>query len=208
LTRTPGKPIEPVKFIVDEMPALGALESLKTGVSLMAGFGVQFHLIVQDFSQLRGTYGDSWESFIANCGILQVFGVRDLFTARYISDMLGQSTVAVKAMQFSTGGSPGGLTHSKGSSYSELGRPLLTTGEVLTLSPWAQIIFPPSGRPILAGKHFWYAEAPWNMRGQAEQDIFKPLPRPPAAPVAVSGGQGDVMVGVAANAAATSVAVK
>ncbi len=53
LARTPGKPAEPVKFIVDEFPALGQLKAVETGIGLMAGFGVQFHVITQDFNQLR-----------------------------------------------------------------------------------------------------------------------------------------------------------
>ena len=158
----------------------------------MAGFGVQFHLIIQDFSQLKAVYGDGFESFIANCGYLQVFGVRDLFTARYISDMLGMSTVWTSSQGYSTGGSGGG-SHSK--SVNEVGRPLMTVGEILTMPHWVQLIFPPSAPPILAGKHLWYAEEPWKDRGRPAPDIFKPLALPPRDPIVVHGAGKDLKVG-------------
>jgi type IV secretion system protein VirD4 len=191
LQRTPGKPTEPIKFIVDEFPALGAgLKVVEAGIGLMAGFGVQFHIIVQDFNQLNDTYGNRWQSFVANTGILQVFGVRDLFTAEYISKLTGDSTVRVVGESYNE------ITKEQkwkgfkgmGVSYNDVHRLLLTPGEVMTLQEHVQLIFPANGNPILLRKHRWFEEQPWAARGKNPPDIFKPL-LPVRAPVFVRGGE-------------------
>jgi type IV secretion system protein VirD4 len=191
LQRTPGKPTEPIKFIVDEFPALGAgLKVVEAGIGLMAGFGVQFHIIVQDFNQLNDTYGNRWQSFVANTGILQVFGVRDLFTAEYIAKLTGDTTVRVM------GESYGEVTREqrrlgltgRGQSFTDVHRLLLTPGEVMTLQEHVQLIFPANGHPILLRKHRWFEERPWAARGMLPPDIFKPL-LPVKAPVFVQGGE-------------------
>jgi type IV secretion system protein VirD4 len=191
LQRTPGKPTEPIKFIVDEFPALGAgLKVVEAGIGLMAGFGVQFHIIVQDFNQLNDTYGNRWQSFVANSGIVQVFGVRDLFTAEYISKLTGDSTVRVLGESYSEISreqSRRGFS-GQGQSINEAHRPLLTPGEVMTLSDMVQLIFPANGHPILCRKHRWFEEQPWAIRGKSAPDIFKPL-SPVTSAVVVQGGE-------------------
>jgi type IV secretion system protein VirD4 len=191
LQRTPGKPTEPIKFIVDEFPALGAgLKVVEAGIGLMAGFGVQFHIIVQDFNQLNDTYGNRWQSFVANTGILQVFGVRDLFTAEYISKLTGDSTVRVVGESYSEISKEQKWKGFKGMgvSYNDVHRLLLTPGEVMTLQEHVQLIFPANGNPILLRKHRWFEEQPWTARGKNPPDIFKPL-LPVRAPVFVRGGE-------------------
>ncbi len=175
LARTPGKPTEPIKFVVDEFPALGPLKAVETAIGLMAGYGVQFHIICQDLNQLKDTYKERWESFIANSGILQLFNVRDVFTAEYAAKLLGDSTVIAKGQNYGESGGGPNRNFMSGTSYSEIKRPLLTPGEIMTLGTIGQLIFPANGRPIICRKHRWFEEAPWKERGKPAPDIFKPL---------------------------------
>ncbi|MDQ7079023.1 MAG: TraM recognition domain-containing protein [Robiginitomaculum sp.] len=48
---------------------------------------------VQDLSQLKRIYGDGWETFIGNSGVIQYFGSRDRITADYFSALCGVTTV-------------------------------------------------------------------------------------------------------------------
>jgi type IV secretion system protein VirD4 len=188
LARTPGKPTEPIKFVVDEFPALGQLKAVETAIGLMAGYGVQFHIICQDLSQLKDTYKDRWESFIANSGILQLFNVRDVFTAEYVAKLLGDSTVIAKGQNYGeSSGSGPNRNFMSGTSYSEIKRPLLTPGEIMTLGTVGQLIFPANNRPILCRKHRWFEEAPWKERGKPAPEIFKPL-APVSGNLIVQGG--------------------
>ena len=47
----------------------------------------------QDWSQGKSLYGDRWETFAGNAGIMQFFGNNDLTTAEYISKCLGKTQV-------------------------------------------------------------------------------------------------------------------
>ena len=49
--------------------------------------------IVQDLSQLERIYGEGWQSFIANAGMINYFGSSDQKTAQYFSSMCGEKTV-------------------------------------------------------------------------------------------------------------------
>lgn len=84
-----------VLVIIDEFASLGLLPSFETAFALMAGLGVQLWPIIQDFTQLKRLYGENWETFVANAGVLQFFGTRDLLTATYISGRMGPSTIAI-----------------------------------------------------------------------------------------------------------------
>lgn len=92
LTTVEQEPERPVLFLLDEFAALGRLQSVETAYGLLAGFGVQLWAFVQDLAQLEDLYGRRWQSFIANAGVLQTFGTRDMQTAKYVSDACGVET--------------------------------------------------------------------------------------------------------------------
>ena len=87
------RPEHPVLVIMDEFPVLGYLQAIEKAAGLIAGFGVRLWPIVQDLSQLKANYPKSWESFMANAGLLQFFGNADLTTLEYISKRLGKTSV-------------------------------------------------------------------------------------------------------------------
>ena len=87
VTRFKTKPDPPVYFLLEEAAALGRLNIIETAYGLMAGYGMQLHIIVQDLNQLAALYQDRWQTFPANSGVIQIFGTRDLMTAEYVSQI-------------------------------------------------------------------------------------------------------------------------
>jgi len=83
----------PVLFFLDEFAALGRMEAIEKAAGLMAGFGVKLWAVLQDLGQLKRHYRESWETFMANAGILQFFANADLTTLEWISKRLGQVEV-------------------------------------------------------------------------------------------------------------------
>lgn len=59
-------------------------------MGLMAGYGVQLWPILQDIHQLRALYGKGASTFLANAGVLQVFGVNDIETAGLVARSIGK----------------------------------------------------------------------------------------------------------------------
>ncbi|WP_366555349.1 type IV secretory system conjugative DNA transfer family protein [Aquibaculum sediminis] len=94
--RTPARPgAPPALMILDEFAALGRMRALEDAVAQVAGFGLKLWVIVQDWGQGRALYKERWESFTANAGIFQVFGVNDVTTTEYVARKLGKAPVEV-----------------------------------------------------------------------------------------------------------------
>lgn len=89
------KPQVPVLACLDEFPALGYMKQLETASGLIASFGVKLWVILQDWSQGKALYGDRWETFAGNAGVMQFFGNNDVTTTEYISRKLGKTQVEV-----------------------------------------------------------------------------------------------------------------
>ena len=80
----------PVLFVLDEFAALGHMKVIERAAGLMSGFGVKLWIFLQDLSQLKRDYKESWETFLGNAGMLQFFGNNDATTCKYVSEMCGQ----------------------------------------------------------------------------------------------------------------------
>jgi len=90
---TPAHKDRPVLAILDEFPMLGHLQVIENAIGYMAGFGLKIWSIIQDLSQLKRDYPDSWETFLGNAGMIQCFGNSDQTTLDYISKRLGEVEV-------------------------------------------------------------------------------------------------------------------
>lgn len=93
-----GVPATGVQVLValDEFAAaIGKLNIIQTAAGLVAGdpYHIKLWTIVQDFNQLKDLYGNRWETFMANAGIVQAFAINDWTTAEYLSRRLGRTPV-------------------------------------------------------------------------------------------------------------------
>jgi len=93
MEREHTKPQFPILAMLDEAAILGHMDELVTAAGLLAGLDVRLWTFFQDLNQAKGIYGDRWETFLGNCGMIQAFGNTDHFTLDHISKMLGQTTV-------------------------------------------------------------------------------------------------------------------
>ncbi|SHF68351.1 type IV secretion system protein VirD4 [Litoreibacter ascidiaceicola] len=141
----------PVLFLLDEFAALGRLEAVERAMGLMAGYGLQLWPILQDMSQLRDLYGDRANTFIANAGVQQVFGVNDFETAKWLSQMIGQETTGYQTDSYKPGDNP---------SFSNnlTGRDLLTPDEIMQMPPDLQLLRVQGQPSALAQKLRYYAD--------------------------------------------------
>ena len=89
LERQSTKPEYPVLFVLEEFAALGYMRPIERAAGYMAGFGVKLWPILQDLQQLKTHYPNSWQTFLGNAGMLQVFGLNDGTTEEFISKRLG-----------------------------------------------------------------------------------------------------------------------
>lgn len=159
------KPEKPILFLLDEMAILGRLTMVEQAYGLMAGFGMQLWGIVQDLSQLHRIYGDGWQTFIGNSGVLQYFGSRDLMTAEYFSKLCGVTTIEKTSSSWtsgfsSTSGQSGSTSESssESTSYDSAQRSLAYPDELMVLRDQREIVFVETSNPISARKVPWFKD--------------------------------------------------
>lgn len=167
------KPEKPILFILDEMASLGRLTMVEQAYGLMAGFGMQLYGVVQDLGQLKRIYGDGFETFIGNSGLIQYFGSRDRMSADYFSALCGETTVWNFSTAFSRtfGSSSGNNGGSSSSSISETDttaasqRKLAYPDELMRLPDDKQLVFIENMNPIIATKVPWYEDNVLKSKG-------------------------------------------
>lgn len=173
ITRFKTKPDPPVYFLIEEAAALGRLETIETAYGLMAGYGMQLHMIVQDLNQLSSNYERRWQTFLANSGVIQVFGTNDLMTADYISKLCGITTIE-SLSQRSAEVRAGLLSDPQYLSREDslVSRPLVTPDEVTTMHPSSQILILSHAHPVACFKTAYFLDQRYRKKnGQPIFDI-------------------------------------
>lgn len=170
-----------VLFLIDEAATLGKFEALLRAYSYGRGMGIRTWSIFQDIGQLKRIYGaEALSGFLGSSQVRQFFGVRDLDTAKMISQMLGKQTLeydpdleqaaarrnkAHIIREFLAGADPfeAGLNYAHQSraaiSRSKIARDLMTPDEILNMPEDRQVLFI-SGLnigPVYANKYPYYA---------------------------------------------------
>lgn len=172
------KPDKPILFILDEFAALGRLTMVEQAYGLMAGFGMQLWGIVQDLNQLQRIYGEGWQSFIANAGMINYFGSSDKMTTEYFSSMCGETTVwnisSALSRAFGTSSGQGGgsasetMTDSDTTAASQ--RKLMYPDELMRLPRDMQLVFMENMHPLRAKKVTWFLDSELKELGRNLQD--------------------------------------
>jgi type IV secretion system protein VirD4 len=154
-----------VLFMLDEVAQLGAMEPLVQAVSLARGYGVDLWLLFQDMNQMRGAYGERWQTFFGNAKYQQFFGIRDLETAKYVSELLGKATVDVTSVSRSADANA-----SESTTTQQVGRELLQPNEVMQLPDDDVLVIAPQLPPVRARKIDTRSEATLSaLRAGAER---------------------------------------
>ncbi|HXR75367.1 MAG TPA: type IV secretory system conjugative DNA transfer family protein [Bryobacteraceae bacterium] len=139
--------IHPCMFLIDEFPALQRIDAISSDIAMMRGYHVMFTLVVQGLSDLRSVYHDDADRILNNCHYKWFCNVKDLHSAKYLSDSLGTTTVQTVGTGESQ--SSGGKGGSVGQSinYGQTARPLMMPNEILNLGRETAILLAPSGNP-------------------------------------------------------------
>jgi type IV secretion system protein VirD4 len=172
LTRAKNQPRPKAKvlLLLDEAAALGNLEPLERGIGYLRAYCTPL-LVFQDMSQLRAIYQRAG-SFLANATCKVFFNVADLDAARFVSEIIGQTT----SLSHNAGRSHSNLDpirqhHSLG--QSETGRWLLDPSEVMRLPGRRAIVVYRSDilrYPVLASKVNYRSW--WHLRWRGQFDSW------------------------------------
>lgn len=167
------QPEKPILFLLDELATLGRLTMVEQAYGLMAGFGMQLWGIIQDVGQLKKNYGDGWETFIGNSGVLQYFGSNDRTTAEYFSALCGVTTVwnwsSAISRAVGTSSGSGGMSSSDSTTTSDTRaasqRKLAYPDELMRMHERKQLLFIENANPITARRDPWFLDEELKAKG-------------------------------------------
>jgi type IV secretion system protein VirD4 len=132
MTRSLGHPVRTWKhrllICADELPLYGYVRVIDKGIAVWAGYGIKGLLVTQDFTSLEETYGERsaiWGN--TDCKIFHMPNNDE--TAKRISEnIMGKGTISNPVEQRQEG-----ILGRRSVSMHHVGRPLLTTDEVLEM---------------------------------------------------------------------------
>ncbi|OZB19398.1 MAG: conjugal transfer protein TraG [Hyphomonas sp. 34-62-18] len=196
LPQASGRKRRQLLLMLDEFPALGRLDFFESALAFMAGYGLRSYLITQSLNQIEKAYGPN-NSILDNCHIRIAFATNDERTARRISDAIGTTTELRSQRNFTGHRLAPWLSHVM-VSRQETQRPLITTGEVMQLSPHDEIVLASGTPPVRAKKLRYYKDRNFTSRVLPETSValasplgapstWKGVIAPPVAPRARAG---------------------
>ncbi|WP_116344541.1 type IV secretory system conjugative DNA transfer family protein [Blastopirellula marina] len=146
-------------LILEEFFALGGMRCLETAIGQIAGFGARMYVVLQDLNQLRANFPKNFETFIANAGLLQVFGGADQTTLEYCSKLLGQSLAITRSTNMPTF-EQAAKHAATGESWSVATHPLMTAEEIGRYfarddKKLRQLVIRPGYRPMILQRAYY-----------------------------------------------------
>ena len=138
----------PIHFLMDEFANVSLPDDFDKILSVMRSRGVSVSIILQNLAQLKALFEKQWESIVGNCDEFLYLGGNEQSTHKYVSELLGKSTIDTNNYGKSSGRSGNYSTN-----YQISGRELLTPDEVRMLDNQYAILFIRGERPVLDFKY-------------------------------------------------------
>jgi type IV secretion system protein VirD4 len=93
-----SKPETKTLLVFDECGQLGNFPFLEMFITLCRSFGCRVWTLWQDLAQLKSSYGESWNTILNNCGIVQTFGILNRNLAHQWGDFFDSSPADIRQM--------------------------------------------------------------------------------------------------------------
>ena len=138
----------PVHFLMDEFANVSLPDDFDKILSVMRSRGVSVSIILQNLAQLKALFEKQWESIVGNCDEFLYLGGNEQSTHKYVSELLGKSTIDTN-----TYGKSSGRSGNYSTNYQISGRELLMPDEVRMLDNQYAILFIRGERPVLDFKY-------------------------------------------------------
>uniref|UniRef100_UPI0038CC1E69 VirD4-like conjugal transfer protein, CD1115 family n=1 Tax=Mediterraneibacter butyricigenes TaxID=2316025 RepID=UPI0038CC1E69 len=138
----------PVNCIMDEFPNASLPNEFEKILATCRSRSIYCSIIIQNMSQLKALFKDSWESLVGNCDEFLYLGGNEKETHKYVSELLGKETIDTN-----TYGQTKGKSGSYSTNFQQSGRELLQPDEVRMLDNQNALLFIRGERPILDAKY-------------------------------------------------------
>nr|WP_289698237.1 type IV secretory system conjugative DNA transfer family protein [Enterocloster clostridioformis] len=136
------------QFIMDEFANVSLPDDFDKILSVMRSRGVSVSIILQNLAQLKALFEKQWESIVGNADEFLYLGGNEQSTHKFVSELLGKSTIDTN-----TYGKSSGRSGNYSTNYQISGRELLTPDEVRMLDNRYALLFVRGERPVMDFKY-------------------------------------------------------
>ncbi|MDN3202056.1 type IV secretory system conjugative DNA transfer family protein [Enterococcus faecalis] len=92
-----GKATIPIQFLMDEFANLGKVPNIEQALSVFRSRLMSITIMIQNITQIKKMYKDSWESFFGNCDAwVYLSGSTEPATQKFFSEAAGKKTIYIK----------------------------------------------------------------------------------------------------------------
>lgn len=125
-----------VRCLLDEFANVGTIPRFEELLATMRSMEISANVIIQNLSQLKKMYKDSWENVLGNCDSLLFLGGQEPTTLEHVSKTLGKETIDTRSHN-RTRGKNGSTSENDGI----LGREFMTVDELKVMKDNECILF-------------------------------------------------------------------
>jgi type IV secretion system protein VirD4 len=181
-TRNPGRRLErDMVLYLDEFCNAGIIPKFTKYISTVRSRGIAFVLAVQDFGQLRATYGENGrDTILANCNTHIVFPGCGLQETRYYSEKLGRTTV--ETISHSQQESLSFVSNPQTWAHGETHRFLMTPDELRTMRDGILLVLISKLHPMLVHNTPYYHDP--ELLAEVNIPVSSPASRVTVTPIA------------------------
>ncbi|MFC0234339.1 VirD4-like conjugal transfer protein, CD1115 family [Vagococcus entomophilus] len=137
-----------VRCVLDEFANIGQIPDFEKIISVIRSREISTNVILQNISQLKTLYKDTWETILGTSDTFLYLGGMEQSTHEYISKLLGKQTIEQQNYSVNRGSNG-----SYSQNYQKLGRNLLDPDEVASLKGQECILKIRGVAPFLSKKY-------------------------------------------------------
>lgn len=138
----------PVRFLFDEFANVSIPDGYERLQSTMRSRNIMSTIILQNISQLKALFKDSWEGIIGNADCFLYLGGNEKESHKYVSDLLGKQSLTYQTTSMGRG-----RNGSMSTSTQLMGRELMTPDEVRMLDNGKAIVLIQGESPVIDDKY-------------------------------------------------------
>lgn len=150
-----------VRCLMDEFANIGEIPEFSEKLSTMRKYEISCCIVVQSIAQIKAKYDKLYEGIIGNCDTIIYLGSNEHETCKYISDLLGETTIKVKNRSRSKKGGSDSFSASK--------RLLMTPDEVRRLNRRKCIVIIAGLDPFMDKKYNFLRHPNFKLCGDADR---------------------------------------
>lgn len=155
-----------VRCLLDEFANVGTIPRFEELLATMRSMEISANVIIQNLSQLKKMYKDSWENVLGNCDSLLFLGGQEPTTLEHVSKMLGKETIDTRSRN-RTKGRQGSTSENDGI----LGRELMTVDELKVMKDNECVLFVRGIYPFFCDKFVIEKHLNYKLLEDSNKDI-------------------------------------